>query len=98
MGDSRSQRDPPGLSPHFPTPLCGGDGGGDRVGDGDGGTGNNKKHLSRAHTRQAPDRQISSDLHISFHLLIRTNLRSKSDYPYFQKELKLRGERLWPGS
>lgn len=45
-----------------------------------------------------PDRQISSDLHITFHLLIKTNLRSESDYPYFQKELKLRGECLWPGS
>ena len=28
---------------------------------------------------------------------IRTTLRNESDHLYFQKELKLRGEYLWPG-
>ena len=30
--------------------------------------------------------------------IIRTTLGDESDHPCFQKELKLRGECLWPGS
>lgn len=54
--------------------------------------GDYKKHLLRAYSMLAGP--VSNYLHISFYLIIRIALKRKSDYCYFQKELKLRGECL----
>lgn len=52
--------------------------------------------MPRAHS--VPAAPTPSDWPITFHLITRTTLRSKSDYSYFQKEGKRRGECLQPAS